>query len=243
MINFDYDVVVIGGGPAGYNAAIRSSQLGFKTACVEKNKLGGTCLNVGCIPSKALLESSSKYSLIKNGWLNEFGISVNDVSFDISNVMDKKSKIVSSLCSGVGMLLSSNNIKLIEGSASFIDKNTIEILNDTEKKKISAKYFIIATGSYPVCLKNHEFDKKTIISSDSGVNLTEVPKEMVIIGAGVIGLELGSVWSRFGAKVTILEYLDKIAPTNDIGSSWIPIQLYIKYHMKKLLLHKQSTSF
>ena len=214
-MNFDYDVVVIGGGPAGYNCAIRSAQLGFKTACVEKNKLGGTCLNVGCIPSKALLESSSKYSLVKGGWLKEFGLSVNEISFNLADVMDKKAKIVSSLCSGIAALFSANGVNSIEGTASFVDKNTIAVANSAGKKNITSKYFIIATGSYPICIKNHQFDEKTIISSDSGINLNEVPKELVIVGAGVIGLELGSVWSRFGSKVTVLEYMNKIAPTMD----------------------------
>lgn len=212
---FDYDVIIVGGGPAGYNCAIRSAQLGFRTACVEKNKLGGTCLNVGCIPSKALLESSHKYASAKKGWLEEFGVFVENVSFDINKVMEKKDKIVSDLCGGIGFLFKKNDVTSIEGVGSFIDKSTLEITKGTEKKKITSKYFIIATGSYPICIRDHEFDEEVIISSDSGINLKEVPEEIVIIGAGVIGLELGSVWSRFGSKVTILEYLDKIAPTMD----------------------------
>ena len=233
MTNFEYDVVVIGGGPGGYNCAIRAAQLGFKTACIEGKKLGGTCLNVGCIPSKSLLESSSKYHSIKKGWLEEFGLSVPEISFDMKKVMQKKDEIVSSLCSGVAFLLKANEATHIQGFASFVDKNTITVKSDSENKKITSKYFIIATGSYPVCIKGHEFDEKIILSSDSGVNLTAVPKEMIIIGAGVIGLELGSVWSRFGAKVTILEYLDKVAPTMDEDAS--------KELMK--LLQKQGIEF
>jgi dihydrolipoamide dehydrogenase len=216
MNNFDFDVIVIGGGPGGYNCAIRASQLGFKVACIEKDKLGGTCLNVGCIPSKALLESSSKYKMINDGWLNKFGLSVNGIQADISKVMETKNKIVSELNGGVGMLLSSNGVTSISGSASFENKNTINvILSNNETKKITSKYFVIATGSIVSSLPNVSIDEKIVISSNSGVNLTETPKEMIVIGGGVIGLELGSVWARFGAKVTVLEYLDRIAATMD----------------------------
>ena len=217
MTNFDYDVVVIGGGPGGYNCAIRAAQLGFKTACIEKGNLGGTCLNVGCIPSKALLESSGKYSLLQKGWLEEFGLSVDQsaVKFDLAKVMDSKNKIVSTLCGGIGMLLSANGATHVKGVAEFIDKNNVKIKDESGEKKISAEYFIIATGSSVMQLGEAKFDEKIVISSDSGINLTEMPKNLVIVGAGVIGLELGSVWSRFGAKVTVLEYLDVVAPTMD----------------------------
>jgi dihydrolipoamide dehydrogenase len=217
MAKFDYDLVIIGGGPGGYNCAIRAAQLGLKVACVEKKSLGGTCLNVGCIPSKALLESSSKYHLLKKGWFEELGITIDkdSVKADIKQVMDSKNKIISSLCSGVGMLLSSNGATHIQGLAEFLDKNTIKITSDKGENKITSEYFVIASGSSVMPLPGSSFDEKIVISSDSGVNLDETPKELVIIGAGVIGLELGSVWSRFGAKVTILEYLDVVAPTMD----------------------------
>ena len=215
MTKFDFDIIIIGGGPGGYNCAIRSAQLGFKVACIEKNKLGGTCLNVGCIPSKSLLESSSKYKLIKDGWLEKFGLSVSEIKADISKVIEAKNKIVSDLCGGVGMLLSSNGITHIQGIGSFIDANTINVTNGSDIKTLTAKYFVIATGSSVSSLPNVVIDEKIIISSDSGINLSEVPKEMIVIGGGVIGLELGSVWSRFGAKVTVLEYLDRIAATMD----------------------------
>ena len=228
MNNFDFDVVVVGGGPGGYNAAIRASQLGFKTACVEKNKLGGTCLNVGCIPSKSLLESSNKYKSIKDGWLEKFGLSVEKIDFDLSKVMETKNKIVSDLIGGIGMLFSSNSIQSIQGFGKFIDKNTLEITNGGDKKIITSKYFIIATGSNVNSLPNVEIDEKTIISSDSGVNLSHVPKDMVVIGGGVIGLELGSVWSRFGAKVTVLEYLKNVVATMDID-----VSKEIEKHLKK----------
>ncbi len=228
MNTFDFDVVVLGGGPGGYNAAIRASQLGFKTACVEKNKLGGTCLNVGCIPSKSLLESSNKYKSIKDGWLEKFGLSVEKIDFDMSKVMETKNKIVSDLIGGIGMLLSSNGIQSIQGSGKFINKNTLEITNGNDKKTITSKYFIIATGSNVNSLPNVEIDEKTVISSDSGVNLSQVPKDMIVIGGGVIGLELGSVWSRFGAKVTVLEYLKNVAATMDID-----VSKEIEKHLKK----------
>ncbi len=213
--NFDFDIIIIGGGPGGYNCAIRASQLGFKVACIEKNKLGGTCLNVGCIPSKALLESSSKYKLINDGWLDKFGLVASEIKADIPKVIETKNKIVSDLCGGIGMLLSSNGITSISGFASFVDKNTIEVVSEKETKKYKAKYFVIATGSNVSSLPNVTIDEKVVISSDSGINLTEVPKDMIVIGGGVIGLELGSVWSRFGAKVTVLEYLDRVAATMD----------------------------
>lgn len=213
---FDFDIVVIGSGPGGYNCAIRASQLGFRVACVEKNKLGGTCLNVGCIPSKALLESSSKYKSINDGWLEKFGLSIiGEVKVDISKVMETKNKIVSDLSSGIRMLLGSNGIALISGLASFLDANTIEVKTDTEVKKYKSKYFVIATGSNVSSLPDIAIDEKVVISSDSAINFAQVPKDMVVIGGGLIGLELASVWSRFGAKVTVLEYLDRVAPTMD----------------------------
>lgn len=220
-MNNSFDVVVIGSGPGGYNCAIRAAQLGFKTACIEKAKLGGTCLNVGCIPSKALLESSSKYQSIKDGWLGKFGLAVPGISHDIGKVMEEKNRIVSDLCVGVEMLLSSNGATIIQGFAEFIDKNKIKVTGpDGKVQEISSKYFVIATGSVVSSLPGLEIDEKAVISSDSGVNLPAVPKDVVVIGGGVIGLELGSVWSRFGAKVTVLEYLDRVASTmdDDIGN-------------------------
>ncbi|MBL6665168.1 MAG: NAD(P)/FAD-dependent oxidoreductase, partial [Rickettsiales bacterium] len=211
----EFDVVVIGGGPGGYVAAIRAVQLGLKTACVEKRKtLGGTCLNVGCIPSKALLEISHKFH-DANHQFKDLGIEVSKPKVDVKKVISNKNEIIEGLTTGIAGLFKKNKVEHIEGLGSFIDKNTIEVTNGKNKSQIKAKNFIIATGSEVTPLPGVEIDEKIIVSSTGALDLPKVPKKMVVIGAGVIGLEMASVWSRFGAEVEVIEFLDKITPAMD----------------------------
>ncbi len=216
MAEQNFDVVIIGGGPGGYVAAIRAAQLGLKTACVEKRKaLGGTCLNVGCIPSKALLEISHKFHDASHQF-EGLGIGVSKPKIDVKKLIQNKDDIVSGLTQGIAGLFKKNKVTSIEGLGSFIDKNTVEVTkSDGSKEKITAKNFIIATGSEVANLPGVEIDEKTIVSSTGALELKSVPKKMIVIGAGVIGLELGSVWGRFGTEIEVVEFLDKITPTMD----------------------------
>jgi len=206
-----YDVIVIGAGPGGYVAAIRAAQLGLKTACVEKMPtLGGTCLNIGCIPSKALLHASEKFEEAGHA-LAAFGVKVAGVELDLAGMMGHKDKVVKANVDGVDFLFKKNKIDRLKGHARFTSRDRIEV----EGKTYAAKNFIIATGSDSTPLKGVEVDEKRIVTSTGALSLPEVPKHLVVIGGGVIGLELGSVWSRLGAKVTVVEFLDRILPTND----------------------------
>lgn len=216
MTEHNFDVVVIGAGPGGYVAAIRAAQLGLKTACVEKRAtLGGTCLNVGCIPSKALLEVSHKFH-DANHQFKDLGISVSKPKIDVKKLIQNKNDIVSGLTGGIAGLFKKNKVTSLTGEAKFLDNNTIEVTNEKGKKeKITAKNFIIATGSNVTNLPGVEIDEKVIVSSTGALDLEKVPEKIIVIGAGVIGLELGSVWGRFGAQVEVIEYLDKITPSMD----------------------------
>jgi dihydrolipoamide dehydrogenase len=210
-----YDVVVIGGGPGGYVAAIRCAQLGLKTACIEKRKsLGGTCLNVGCIPSKALLEVSHKFHDAAHDFAN-LGIESSAPKANIAKIIDNKNKIVSGLTGGIAGLFKKNKVDHIIGTGSFVNKNEISVEQDDKKQNITAKNFIIATGSEVTNLPGVEIDEKTIVSSTGALDLTKTPKKLLVIGAGVIGLEMASVWGRFGAEIEVVEYLDKVTPTMD----------------------------
>ena len=213
-----YDVVIIGSGPGGYVAAIRCAQLGLKTALVEKySTFGGTCLNVGCIPSKALLDSSERFHDASNHF-SDHGISLKDLKVDLAQMIKRKDEVVQQTTGGITYLLKKNKITSYEGVGSFLDKNTIEITSSKgDSEKITTKNVIIATGSKPFSLPSIKIDKKRIITSTEALNLKEVPKELVLIGGGVIGLELGSVYARLGTKVTVLEYADSIIPTMDKG--------------------------
>lgn len=210
-----YDVAVIGSGPGGYVAAIRCAQLGFKTAIVEKySTLGGTCLNVGCIPSKALLDSSEHFhNALKN--FDAHGIKISAPEVDFEQMVGRKQGVVDQTCDGVAFLMKKNNIEVYEGLGSFVDENTINVAKKDGDEKIGAKHIIIATGSKPTELPFAKFDKERIISSTEALKLKEVPKRMIVIGGGVIGLELGSVYARLGTEVTVVEYMDKIIPTMD----------------------------
>lgn len=211
MSDFDYQLVVIGSGPGGYVAAIRASQLGLKTAIIEKDKtLGGTCLNVGCIPSKALL-ASSEYLHFAQERFAAHGIIAGEIKLDLAAMMKRKGEVVNKLTGGVQYLMKKNKIEVLKGLGKLVDANTVEVVGDAGSKKVTAQHIILATGSVPVELPFLKFDGKRVISSDQGIALTEVPKTMLIIGAGAIGLELGSVWARLGAEVTVVEFLPRIA--------------------------------
>lgn len=209
-----YDVVVIGSGPGGYVSAIRCAQLGMKTALVEKYAtLGGTCLNVGCIPSKALLDSSEHYHAAVHSF-ESHGIQIDPPKIDFAKMIERKAGVVSTTCDGIDYLMNKNNIDVLRGFGSLKDKNTVVVAGD-ETTKVSAKHIILATGSKPIELPFAKFDKERVISSTEALSLKEIPKHMVVIGGGVIGLELGSVYKRLGAEVTIVEYAPSIIPTMD----------------------------
>ena len=209
-----YDVVVIGSGPGGYVSAIRCAQLGMKTALVEKYAtLGGTCLNVGCIPSKALLDSSEHYHAAVHSF-ESHGIQINPPKIDFAKMIERKAGVVSTTCDGIDYLMNKNNIEVLRGFGSLKDKNTVVVAGD-KTTEVSAKHIILATGSKPIELPFAKFDKERVISSTEALSLKEVPKHMIVIGGGVIGLELGSVYKRLGAEVTIVEYAKGIIPTMD----------------------------
>lgn len=211
----EFDVVVIGGGPGGYVAAIRAAQLGLKTACIEKRgTLGGTCLNVGCIPSKMLLSASEKYEEARKEF-SSIGIECKEVSLDLDKMLQKKSEVVSGLCSGIEGLFKKNKVSYFIGVGTIKDQNTVSIKakNSTE---IKAKNIIIATGSDVALLPDVEIDEKVIVSSTGALSLPKVPKKMVVIGGGFIGLEMGSVWRRLGAEVEVVEFLNHIVPGVDL---------------------------
>ena len=206
----DFEVAVIGSGPGGYVAAIRSSQLGLKTVCIEKDSgLGGTCLNVGCIPSKALLESSELYSKICHE-AKEHGIEI-QATFHLEEMMERKNRIISTFNQGISSLFKKNQVTLIHGKAHFKAPNQIEV----DGKSISAKYIILATGSAPIALPFLPFDEQNILSSTGALALEKVPQKMIVIGAGVIGVEIGSIFRRLGSEVLFIEFLDRICPTLD----------------------------
>jgi dihydrolipoamide dehydrogenase len=211
-----YDLVVIGSGPGGYVCAIRAAQLGLKVACVEKREtLGGTCLNVGCIPSKALLQASEKFEEASHG-LAAFGVKTGKVELDLKAMMAHKDKTVKSNVDGVAFLFKKNKIDWIKGAGKFAAAGSVEVtLNAGGTQTLGAKAIVIATGSEVVSLPSLPIDEKKIVSSTGALTLSEVPKTMVLVGGGVIGLEMGSVWQRLGAKVTVVEFLDRIMPGMD----------------------------
>ena len=209
-----YDLAIIGSGPGGYVAAIRCAQLGMKVALIEKyDTLGGTCLNVGCIPSKALLDSSHHFHVAVHNF-EEHGIKTGTVKADIKKMIERKSNVVKQTCDGIDFLMEKNKVDVLHGLGSFVDKNTIKISGKKEQT-ITADKVIIATGSKPNFFPGMEPDKKRIITSTEALNLKEIPKHLIVIGGGVIGLELGSVYARLGSEVTVVEFADSIIPTMD----------------------------
>ena len=228
-----YDLVIIGGGPGGYNCAIRAGQLGLKVACVESRKtLGGTCLNVGCIPSKALLHATELYEAAEKDFAG-IGIKAT-VSLDHKGLMASKDKTVEGLTQGIAYLFKKNKVDHIEGFGKIIDAGTVEVGG----KKISTKNIVIATGSEVATLPGIDIDEKRIVSSTGALELSKVPGKMVVIGGGVIGLELGSVWRRLGAEVTVVEYLDHILPGMDAEVQKNALRVFKKQKMKFNLGHK-----
>lgn len=212
-----YDVVIIGSGPGGYVGAIRCAQLGLKTALIEKyDTLGGTCLNVGCIPSKALLDSSEHYSQAMHTF-TEHGIDIKgDVKINLAQMIKRKQDVVDQTVKGIDFLMKKNKIDVYRGHGSFADSKTVNIAKaDGSSEQISGKNIIIATGSKPSTLPFITIDKKRVITSTEALKMTEIPKHLIIIGGGVIGLELGSVYGRLGAKVSVVEYFDSLIPTMD----------------------------
>lgn len=212
MAETDFDLIVIGAGPGGYVAAIRAAQLGLKTACVESREtLGGTCLNVGCIPSKALLHASELYHEAQSGDLTKFGVSFSGVKLDLGQMQTEKEKAVGELTGGIEFLFKKNKVTWLKGHAAFTGANSIDVAG----KAYSAKNILVATGSSVTPLPGVDVDQKVVIDSTGALALAKVPKNMVVIGGGVIGLELGSVWGRLGANVTVIEYADQILPGFD----------------------------
>jgi dihydrolipoamide dehydrogenase len=233
----EFDLIVIGGGPAGYTAAIRAAQLGMKVACVEKRKtLGGTCLNVGCIPSKALLESSEHFVVAKNK-LSKHGVMIGDLKLDLAAMMKRKETIVRQLTQGIAGLFKKHKIESVFGHGKIVgatgDEKTVEVATDAGPRKITGKKILLCSGSVPIELPFLKFDGKRILSSTEALEIPEVPKHLVVVGGGVIGLELGSVWLRLGARVTVIEFQDRIVP---------PVDKQIGAELLKLLT-KQGMEF
>lgn len=216
----NFDVVIIGSGPGGYMAAIRCAQLGFKTAIVEKySHLGGTCLNVGCIPSKSLLDASELYYKALYQF-KELGIEITDPKVDFNRMIQHKNDVVEQTCKGINFLMGKNKIAIFQGMGSFKSSTQLEVKDEKGNlETLEARYFIIATGSKPANLPFASIDKDRLISSTEALNLKEIPKHLLVIGGGVIGLELGSVYKRLGAEVTVIEFSDKLIPTMDGGLS------------------------
>lgn len=237
-----YDVVVIGAGPGGYVSAIRCAQLGFKTAIIERyNTLGGTCLNVGCIPSKALLDSSEHYHNAHESF-EMHGISLSGLKIDVKQMITRKNEVVKQTTDGIAFLMKKNKIDVFHGHASFKNKNTVAIKGDDGKTtELEGKNIIIATGSKPSSLPGIEIDKKRVITSTEALQLQEIPKHLIVIGGGVIGLELGSVYTRIGAKVTVVEYLDKIVPGFDGALSKELQRVLKKQGIEFLMQHKVNS--
>jgi dihydrolipoamide dehydrogenase len=215
MADSNFDLIVVGAGPGGYVAAIRAAQLGLKTACVEREYLGGTCLNVGCIPSKAMLDSSEKVSMAKHDFAKH-GISVGDVSVDLAKMQARKADVVKGLTGGVGLLFKKNKVEHVIGHGKIKSSTTVEVVAaGGSPQTLTAKNILIATGSAPIQIPGLPFDEKFICSSTGALAFTEIPKRMIVVGAGYIGVELGSVWNRLGSEVIVLEFLDRALPGMD----------------------------
>ena len=216
MSNENFDLIVIGAGPGGYVGAIRAAQLGMRVACIEKGaSLGGTCLNVGCIPSKALLHASEHYASAASGHLASMGVAIGSVKLDLEAMMQSKSDIVSGLTTGIDFLFKKNKITRLEGTARIDGAGMVTIVDGKDKGSYKSEKIMIATGSHATSLPGITIDEKHIVSSTGALSLNKCPKKLVVIGAGYIGLELGTVWARLGAKVEVVEFLPRILPGMD----------------------------
>jgi dihydrolipoamide dehydrogenase len=234
MADTEFDLVVIGSGPGGYVGAIRAAQLGLKTAIIEKDKnYGGVCLNVGCIPSKALLDSSEHYSQAIHQF-KEHGLNVKGIEIDLAQMMKRKNKVVEDSTNGIAYLFKKNNISVFHGHGSLKSPNEVQVTGK-DATILKAKNIMLATGSVPNELPGFKYDGKKIISSTEALALSEIPKHLIVIGAGAIGLEMGSVWSRLGSKVTIIEYSNKICGPMDKGLSQRLLQILKKQGMEFIL--------
>jgi dihydrolipoamide dehydrogenase len=233
-----YDVVIIGSGPGGYVCAIRCAQLGMKTAIIEKySTLGGTCLNVGCIPSKALLDSSEHFHNAEKKF-SQHGIEIKDLSLNLKQMIQRKQEVVDQTCKGVLFLMNKNKVDVIHGHGTLTkNKEIVVTQNEGTEKTIEAHKIIIATGSKPIIPASFNYDKKRVISSTEALNIEKLPKKMVIVGGGVIGLELGSVFARLGTEVQVVEYLERIIPGMDIDCSKELMRSLKKLGMKFYLKH------
>ena len=233
-----FDLIIIGSGPGGYVCAIRAAQLGLKVCCIEKGKtLGGTCLNIGCIPSKSLLHASQIFSDTKH--YADMGINIEGVKLDLTKMMASKDESVTGLTDGIKFLFKKNKITHIQGFGKITGKNEVTVLNDDNDQVITGKNIVIATGSEVAVPENVIIDEKDILSSTGALSLDRVPEELVIVGAGYIGLEMGSVWSRLGSKVTVIEYADRIVPNMDKEIS----NQFQKILIKQGIDFKLSTAF
>src|SRR5688500_17834258 len=236
-----FDVTVRGSGPGGYVCAIRLAQLGFKTAIVERYAtLGGTCLNVGCIPSKAWLDSTEHYYKM----VHEFsvhGIEYGKAKVNIDTMRGRVGEVVKANVDGIAFLMKKNKIQVFNGHASFVDANTISVASTSQNVQVSSKKFVIATGSKPSSVPGVEIDKERIITSTEALKLGEIPKHMIVIGGGVIGMELGSVFLRLGAKVSVVEYMDSLIATMDRGLGKELQKIMKKQGMEFYLSHKVTS--
>src|SRR5947207_632293 len=228
-----FDLIVIGAGPGGYVAAIRAAQLAMQVACIDKRPaLGRTCLNIGCIPSKALLDSSELYALAKSRF-DRHGIKVGDVGLDLAKMMERKNRVVKGLTDGVAFLFKKNKITPVQGAARLAgSKQVIVQKSDKESTTLEANAILLATGSEPATLPNLPFNGTTIVSSTEALTFDTVPGQLIVIGAGYIGLEMGSVWSRLGSKVTVLEFLPRIVPTMDAETAALLHKILEKQGLK-----------
>lgn len=244
MSKEEFDLVVIGGGPAGYVGAIKAAQLGMKVACIEKrSRLGGTCLNVGCIPSKSLLDSSHLYDLAKHKFADA-GITCDNLSFDLAKMMKKKEKILDELGRGIEGLFVKNKVKKYVGFGRIKSSSEVEVVTEDGVHEIGAKNIMIATGSQPVNLSFLPIDEERIVTSTGILSLVRLPKKMAVIGAGVIGLEMASVWSRLGVEVEVIEYLDRICPflDDDVAKNFMKIleKQSIKFHLSTKVVASEN---
>lgn len=242
-----YDLTIIGSGPGGYVAAIRAAQLGMKVALVERyNSLGGTCLNVGCIPSKALLDSSEHYHAAHSKFADH-GIELKDLKVNMPQMIKRKNEVVEQTVKGVQFLMNKNKVDVYYGHGTFTGKNTVKVaMNEGEDQVLESDKFIIATGSKPITPAMMNYDKKRVITSTEALNISKVPKRMVIVGGGVIGLELGSVFARLGTEVEVVEYQDRIIPTMDKDCSKELMRALkktgVKFHLKHAVVDVKATS-